>query len=147
MSTFEEIYAETHLTMFRVAKKMIGDCDDVPDIIQEVFIDLFKKLNNGSEIRHPKSWLYRATFNKCVDNLRKQKRFQNIESIEDCRIEQESLEKQEIKSAINSAISKLKPREKMLAILYSEGYIYGLQILKKAGGVPLRLVRFKISGS
>ena len=81
MNTFEEIYAENRMTMFRVAKKMIGDCDDVSDIIQEVFIDLFNKLKNGNEIRHPKSWLYRATFNKCIDNVRKQKRFQHIDFV------------------------------------------------------------------
>ena len=30
-------------------------------------------------------------------------------------------------------------------IVFHEGYIYGLQILKKTSGVPLRLVRFKVS--
>ena len=124
MNTFEEIYAENYGIMFRFAKKMIGDYDDVSDIIQEVFIDLFNRRNNGIEIRHPKSWLYRATLNKCIDNLRKQKRFQPIESMVDCGIDQDSAEKQEIRSAISSAMEKLKPREKMLAVLYSEGLSY-----------------------
>ncbi len=30
-------------------------------------------------------------------------------------------------------------------MVFRDGYIYGLQILKKASGVPLRLVRFKVS--
>jgi len=30
-------------------------------------------------------------------------------------------------------------------MIFRDGYIYGLQILKKASGVPLRLVRFKAS--
>ena len=30
-------------------------------------------------------------------------------------------------------------------MIFRDGYIYGLQILKKASGVPLRLVRFKVS--
>ncbi len=103
---------------------MVGDSDDVSDIVQEVFIYLFDKLKNGNVIHHPKSWLYRATFNKCVDNLRTQKRFQNIESLGDDNIEDDQLEKREIKSAINFAISKLKPQEKILAVLYSEGLSY-----------------------
>lgn len=103
---------------------MIGDRDDVSDIIQEVFIDLYHKLNNGNEIIHPRSWLYRATINKCIDNLRKRKRSQNIESLDDCIIDQESVDKRDIKAAVNSVISKLKPREKMLAVLYSEGLSY-----------------------
>jgi hypothetical protein len=31
-------------------------------------------------------------------------------------------------------------------IVFRDGYIYGLQILKDATGVPLRLTRFKLSG-
>ncbi|MGA3013735.1 MAG: hypothetical protein ABSD71_06840 [Bacteroidales bacterium] len=30
-------------------------------------------------------------------------------------------------------------------LVFRDGYIYGLQVLKKASGVPLRLVRFKVS--
>ena len=110
--------------MSRVAVKMIGDCDAVSDIIQEVFVNLYYKLNNGSEIRYPKSWLYRATCNKCIDSLRKQKRFQSIDFAKDLESGDEATEKQEEKATIFQAVSKLKPKEKSLAILYSEGLSY-----------------------
>jgi hypothetical protein len=32
-------------------------------------------------------------------------------------------------------------------MVFNNGYIYGLQLLKNTEGVPLRLVRFKISGN
>ena len=124
MITFEEIYAENHVAIYRVAKKMIGDGDAVSDILQDVFIDYFNKMNNGNEIRHPKSWLYRATFNKCIDTIRKQKRFQNIETLKEFAVEQESSEKHDLKNAVTIALSKLKPRDRMLAVLYSEGLSY-----------------------
>jgi len=110
--------------MFRVAKKMVSDSDVVSDIVQEVFVYLYDKLKNGNVIHHPKSWLYRATFNKCVDHLRKQKRFQKIDSLIECKIEDDLSDKQEIKAAINFAFTKLKPQEKILAVLYSEGLSY-----------------------
>ncbi|MDO9340838.1 MAG: sigma-70 family RNA polymerase sigma factor [Bacteroidales bacterium] len=124
MNTFEEIYTENYKTMFRVATRMVGDSDDVSDIVQEIFIDFFNKLNNGNIIHHPKSWLYRATINKCVDNLRNRKRFQNLESLGEYKSESGLLENQEMKDAINLAISKLKPQEKNLATFYSEGLSY-----------------------
>jgi RNA polymerase sigma-70 factor, ECF subfamily len=122
--TFEEIYAENHVAIYRAAKKMIGDGETVSDILQDVFVDFFSKMSNGNEIRHPKSWLYRATFNKCIDTIRKQKRFQDIESVKDLTIEQESPEKHDLKNAVWIALSKLKPRDRMLAVLYSEGLSY-----------------------
>jgi len=125
LSTFEEIYAENYTRMFRVSKKMVGDSDNASDIVQEVFIYLFDKLNQGSVILHPNSWLYRATMNKCIDNLRNQKRFRPIESLQDVQVvEEELIEKQETITAINSAIANLKPQEKVLVVLYSEGLSY-----------------------
>jgi RNA polymerase sigma-70 factor (ECF subfamily) len=110
--------------MFRVATRMIGHSEDVSDIIQEIFIDFFNKTSNGNIIKHPKSWLYRATINKCIDNHRNRKRYQNLESLGDYNIESGLVEDQEINDAIILAISKLKPREKILATVYSEGLSY-----------------------
>lgn len=124
LSPFEELYNENYEAMFRAANKMVGDSDEASDIVQEVFINLFDQLKNGNIIHHPKSLLYRITFNKCVNYLRRQKRYQNIESLRGWETEDEILEKQELKAAINLAISKLKSREKMLAVLYSEGLSY-----------------------
>jgi len=124
LNTFEEIYAENYKIMFRVATRMIDDKEDVSDIIQEIFIDFFNKTNNGHLIQYPKSWLYRATINKCVDTQRKRKRFQNLDSIAEHKSEPGIIEDQELKYAITLAISKLKPQEKILATVYSEGLSY-----------------------
>jgi RNA polymerase sigma-70 factor (ECF subfamily) len=110
--------------MFRVATNMVGDTDDVSDIVQEIFIDFFNKLNNGNIIHYPKSWLYQATINKCVDTLRNKKRFQNLDSIAEYKSDPGIIEDQEMKDAITFAISKLKPQEKILATVYSEGLSY-----------------------
>jgi RNA polymerase sigma factor (sigma-70 family) len=124
LNTFEEIYTENYKIMFRVATRMVGDKEDASDIIQEIFIDFFNKTNNGNTISYPKSWLYRATINKCIDNKRTKKRFQDIESVSGFNYESETAENQETKNAISLAISKLKPQEKILINVYSEGLSY-----------------------
>ena len=124
MNTFEKLYAENYKTIFCVAKKMVNDRDAVSDIVQEVFIYLFNRLNKGHVIHHPQSWLYKATYNKCIDYFRQQKNFQSIESIKDNIIAGDQKEETDIKATINFALSKLKPQEKLLAVLYSEGLSY-----------------------
>jgi RNA polymerase sigma-70 factor, ECF subfamily len=124
LSTFQEIYIDNYERMFRVAQKMVGDTDNASDVVQEAFISLFDNLNRGNIILFPGTWLYRVTINKCTDCLRKQKRFQAIESLNDNKIVEELIENKEIKTAINIAIAKLKPQEKILAVLYSEGLSY-----------------------
>ena len=124
MITFQEIYTENYKTMYRVASRMVGDSEDVSDIIQEIFIDFFNKTNNGNIIHHPKSWLFRATINKCIDNQRSRKRFQNLDSLGDYKGESGIIETREMKDAITLAISKLNHQEKILATVYSEGLSY-----------------------
>lgn len=110
--------------MYRVASRMVGNSEDVSDILQEIFIDFFNKTSNGNIIHHPKSWLFRATVNKCIDNQRSRKRFQNLDSLAEIKSEGGTSENQEMKDAISLAISKLKPQEIILATAYSEGLSY-----------------------
>ncbi len=66
----------------------------------------------------------RATINKCIDYLKYQKKYLKIESIEPIPITEDSIVKNQEKEIIEQALSRLKPKEKTLAILYSEGLSY-----------------------
>ncbi len=124
LSTFDKIYKENYNAMFRIAKKMVSDTDDVSDIVQEIFIYFYDKLKNGHAIENHKAWLYRATYNKCIDYYRKHKHFKQNISVEDCEIEEEPSVKDEMKAVVQRALSGLKTKEKMLVVLYSEGLSY-----------------------
>lgn len=47
---------------------------DVDDVLQEVFITIFKNLNSYNPDLKLKSWVYRITHNKAIDCLRKKNR-------------------------------------------------------------------------
>jgi RNA polymerase sigma-70 factor (ECF subfamily) len=91
--------------------------------MQDVFIDYFNNCKNGSSILYPKSWLYRVTLNKSIDYLRKQKMEIRTEPENVVQIshDEENLEDRKI---VRQAISRLKPRERKLVVLYSEDLSY-----------------------
>jgi len=124
LKTFEKIYNENYEAMYRLARKMVFDGDMASDIVQEVFIYFFDKINRGDEVRYPKSWLYRATYNKCIDYWREKKRFESTDLIDAYKIEDETTDKTEMKFALKQAMAKLKPHERFLVVLYSEGLSY-----------------------
>ncbi len=143
MNRFEEIYKENYNAMHRVAKRMVSDSDVVSDIVQDVFIYLYEKLNNGKEILYPKSWLYRATSNKCVDFLKRQKRFQNSDILNNRTTEDKSNELLETNLIVYNALAKLRPQEKALAVLYSEGLSY--KEIAEATGIKFSSIGKKLS--
>ncbi len=124
MNSFEAIYKNNYQTMFCVAYKMINDKDAAYDILQDVFIYYFQKSQNGHTIEHPKNWLIRATINKCIDYSGNRKRYTKLENIEPVQAKVNDIDENHDKVAIKLALSKLKPREKTLALLYSEGMSY-----------------------
>lgn len=69
-SIMESINIKHRQSLRLFAFKFIGDWGIVDDIIQEVFIKVFLKLNTLHEESALKSWLYSITANQCKDYLR-----------------------------------------------------------------------------
>jgi len=123
LEKFEDIYLENYRVLYRVAQKMVGNHADVADIVQEAFIDLFNSTRNGAPVLHPKSWLYRVTMNKSIDHLRKNNRNLYLEQTQDVQLATKE-ENNDERELIRNAMVCLKPRERMLVVLYSEGLTY-----------------------
>ena len=124
LDDFESTYRENYPKMFGIAVKMVNDKDVASDIVQEVFVYYFEKLQNGHTIQHLQSWLIRATMNKCVDYLKRRKKHTPLSAVSDLADEEETFEIQQPDVILKQAIAKLKPLEIKLIMLYSEGYSY-----------------------
>jgi len=124
LKNIENTYKENYLKMFRLAMKMVHDEIAVDDIVQEVFIYLFEKMQNGHRVENPQSWLARATMNKCIDYLKYREKFIHLNTVNELTIEEKPFEINKTDAILKQAISKLKPLEMKIVILYSEEYSY-----------------------
>jgi len=124
LNNFESTYRENYPKMFSVAIKMVNEKDVTRDIVQEVFVYYFEKLQNGHTVHHPQSWLVRATINECVDYLKRRKKHIPLSAVSSWAAEEELFEIQRPDGVLKQAIAELKPLEMKLIILYSEGYSY-----------------------
>ncbi len=134
MKAFEEIYQNNYISLYRTAQKMLGNGYDVKDILQEVFVDFFEKTKRGVPIQYPGSWLYRVTLNKCMDVLRKDNKYADAEPSQDIADESNPLETGETKALMAACLSELKPHERALCVLYSEGLSY--KEMAEITGIP-----------
>lgn len=124
MKTFEETYAENYARLHRLATGMVNDRDSASDIVQEVFAALYEKLNGGGAVLYVNTWLYRVTLNKCTDYLKRLKRHRPLEEASNQAVEEVLPERMEQKRILRLALSRLKPTERALLALYSEGFSY-----------------------
>ena len=124
MDQFESTYHQYYPMLWAVAMKLLADEDTVADVLQDVFEAYFSQSQKG-QIRQPKSWLFRVTLNKCADNTAYNKRLTDmsaLNTLEDKTGNPDS--KYDDRKMVQQALSQLPPKERQLAVLYSEGFSY-----------------------
>ncbi len=68
----ESVVAAYQAPLLRYAQRFLRDCDAAQDAVQEVFLRYLKAPPRERDPRSLSSWLYRATHNLCVDQIRKE---------------------------------------------------------------------------
>lgn len=124
MDQFESTYHQYYPMLWAVAMKLLADEDAVADVLQDVFEAYFSQ-SQKSQIRQPKSWLMRVTLNKCADCAAYQNRHIDISSANMPEPEVETIDyENDNRKIIQQALFQLSPKERQLAVLYSEGFSY-----------------------
>lgn len=58
----------------RYARKFLSDKEDINDVVQEIFIKVYKNIESFDIKRKFSSWLYRIAHNELINALKKKKR-------------------------------------------------------------------------
>lgn len=70
---FSELIEEYKLSIYKTAKAILKDEDDVCDAIQDVALSIYKNISNLKNEKYFKTWVIRITINKCYDIITKYK--------------------------------------------------------------------------
>ncbi len=76
---FQELVETYQRKVYSICYGMLKNKQDSLDVSQEVFIKVFKYLENFNHNSSFYTWLYRITYNKCIDFIRKQKRRSEVD--------------------------------------------------------------------
>ena len=94
--------------VFSLALKMVKNREEAEEVAQDAFIKVFKSLSQFKGDSKFSTWIYKVTYNTCLDRLKKQKREQQVVSIDEFNTNQ-------IKS-IDNALDKMENEEREKAI-------------------------------
>ena len=85
ISAFEAFFQQYQRLVFKTAYLMSGNKEEAEDILQEVFVTVWKSRHSFDPAKGKlTTWLYRITVNQCVDRHRKkQPAFLSLEKAEE----------------------------------------------------------------
>ena len=136
---FKELILRYQSRVYAVALKVSNNQKDAEDISQEVFLQLYRSLENFNMESSFSTWIYRITMNKAIDFKRKQVKLQEQESGEmilalpeqNILSPEEALLKNIDKELIHTYLIELPPAySDVLKLYYFEELTYGEIALK-----------------
>lgn len=70
MDAFAALYREQSPRLFALARRMGGSQEEGEDLLQEIFLQAFRKLDSFKGDAAIGTWLYRLALNHCLDYVR-----------------------------------------------------------------------------
>lgn len=127
---FGDLIERYEKKLFRYIRRFTGlQKESIEDVLQEVFVKVYKNLNNFDEKLSFSSWIYRISHNEAVNYLRKHKNkeisLENddenvtslIEILSDGTDIVEDIKKDETKKHVWKTLMKLHPKYREILIL------------------------------
>ncbi|SRR5210317_649357 len=147
-AVFKKVVALYHGRIYANAIRLVSNRNDAEEIAQRVFVKSYlecKKFKGASKLS---VWLYRITFNECLNFLKKQKR-EGALSIQDLQENSlpptivAQLDSEGKRGVIDRAMDNLKPQEKAILVLwFFEDYSY--KEISERTGLSLANVKVKL---
>lgn len=121
-SAFRMLVEKHKDVSFSLAFSILKDKPEAEDVLQEVFLKVFKSIKNFRADSAFTTWLYRIVVNTCLNAKGKTKAYTDVETLELGASEQkeglEILLETERKIYVMKALELMKPDEALLLRLY-----------------------------
>ena len=79
MPGFDNLYRKYQHPLFRYAKKFVDSDEDAADIIQDIFMTVYVKLNKNEDDAYIKPYLFNAVRNQCLNHIKHARVIRNYE--------------------------------------------------------------------
>lgn len=151
---FQRIFEDYYTELRAYACRLTGNADEAEDVVEDVFVELWKNRGRLDFSGNIRSYLYRAVYSKSIDLLRYRGvsplRISLLDHVNEARMEyvsahdgQSHLEQQELAARLEEAINSLPDKCRMVFRL---SYINGLsnRDIAMTMGISVRTVEAHI---
>ena len=122
-TAFEELVLKYQKEIYFLTYRMVLNKEDAADVVQETFVQVFRKIHQFRSASTFKTWLYRVAINQCKNFLRVLKKNRESAPVEDYAVtdpkdsQLDLLLKNERVALISETVGKLPKKQKAVLIL------------------------------
>lgn len=125
MEAFEQIYRKTSPFVYSVVLRITNNEEDARDVIQDVFIKIYKKIKSFNFRSSFNTWLYRIAVNTALNALKKRSIEMNrrgdydiaVETVHDTEHIDKTVEEENQRYLLKSLLEKLNPDQRACIVL------------------------------
>lgn len=154
---FREIYGQHKVTVYRVVSRMISIPADQEEVMQDVFLQVFRSLRSFRGSARLSTWIHRIAVNVILQHIRRKKsriqlHFDTHENLEKSPVAapfslesspENHLESMERRQAVERSLSGLSAKKRVALVLHD---FEGLQAkeISEIVGAPILTVRTRV---
>ena len=72
--SFDLLYEEYYLSLYRTALLILGSREEAEDVLQDTFLSIYKNINNLKEFNKLRPWIFSILKNSCYTRYKNRKR-------------------------------------------------------------------------
>ena len=144
---FNQLIEENKLKMYKVAKSILKNEDDVCDAIQNALMSAYTNLNKLQNNKYFSTWIVRILINKCYDIAKdNQKRYSNVMDITEYNTDEgiKSYDIYNSESIVENVLSKIDEELKTITVLYYYND-YSVSEISRILDIPEGTVKSRLS--
>lgn len=139
-----EIIKKNKVQLYKIAKSILNNEEDVNDAIQETLINAYKKIDTLKNKKYMETWVTRILINKCYDIIDKnkvherkvQKAIETYNSYNSNEFEQRTI--------VQKAVSQIEEDLKLIVVMYYYNQ-FSVKEISEIMGIPTGTVKSKLS--
>ncbi|MHC4668771.1 MAG: sigma-70 family RNA polymerase sigma factor [Planctomycetota bacterium] len=129
------LYERYRERVYNAALRIVGSADEASDVLQDVFVLLFRKIHRFRARAVFASWVYRITVNVSLDHLRRRRRaptpattsivLEGVQEPEELTLPERGAAQRDLERHVQDALRVLSSRLRIVVVLrYLEGLSY-----------------------
>lgn len=153
-AAFKDLYRTHRTDVHRIVYRLLGPTDDLEDVIQEVFLQVYRSIGNFKGQAKFTTWLHRVAVNVGLQYLRRKR--STVVSRQDERLEErpaeegcgirtphECAETQERIRSVYRALDQLSPKKRAVLVMHDMQGMSAQKIAEVVGS-PVFTVRTRL---